>query len=830
LGSTAARAVVGRAVSTAGTRHGYAWLFGESEDKNEAAADAIPVFFLGSPNAAIHNKFAQANFEADLAWALTVDAETLRKPDLLAEVVVVEPGDAEIGFAKPTPHGAARIAFDFETGGRHRTPYFSAVSFAAAWRTAEGRATLAAATEGAGLSGEVAEWSAAVLADETPKTGANVQYDLNVADAVGWRVGGDVRDVRLRRKLYEAHASGALDDMADLVGMGGFKREAEEAMAAIVARTLYAVRHADKRDAKEQVELAKRAERERLGKKPLAIKAPKADEAQKIEACAEWRRLQANHPALAAYIAAHPSGVEAGGWKYALLAVYDPDLCTRYNASDVLATLALDEYLDEIVRADERLRRVCATIVDKLPRVVAQIERWGMRVDYDALEVFDSYLVAQLEPILAKLANYPSVKNWNSAEQKAALLYDELGLKPPKLTKGKAPSVDADSLKALRGQHPVVDLLLEYARYTDLRKTFARGADGSGGMLPAIRNDGRIHPSILMDGTETGRPSCHEPNLFNIPAKKYPIEGKLARGMFAAPPGCVMLSFDFSQIELRIAAHLSRDEKMIEIFTAGHDYHLRTAQLIAPHVWRIPADEATDEHRSHAKNFVFGLLYGMGDRAMAARMFGTQSPSEEQIAAAAQIRAAIMGEFTGLAQWISAVQKFARDNGYVHTYIDGLKARRRLVHDSGDKDSMRRAFGDRAAVNTPVQGTAADYLNRSMIVAVEAIAQLGWEDRLKMVLPLYDQLLFESHESVVDAACETMPELMTAWPCRVPIVADAEIGPSWGHLRKLRRTRDGLWECFAKSEKDANGKKSDVFSPPNYSALAAYKAALEISG
>jgi uracil-DNA glycosylase family 4 len=840
VGAHAARAVTGRAVPPTKTRRGYAYLFwtrlrdalrelaeaavvsgdqfeaeqlfvraGEVErDRKCAPADwhvaleaAAPVFFLLHPAAALRNRFVRQAFEEDLEWALTCPDPP--KPPVTATFAVVESAEDDALAARQLRRGLT--AFDVEAGGVTYTPSYRVVSLAAAPVSAEGKPRVAPKAYVWPTGAPDAELAAWLADPKYQKTGANVQYDINAERQRGRAVRGVTSDVRLRRKLLEPHASGALDDMADLVGMGGYKKPSEVVADRVALRILNGL--------KEERLRAKHVEEVARGKYKKPPKRP-PEKQPELEA---WQAFREADPEMAAVVAADPSWGARWGWVYAAMARLEPETLWRYNAKDAVVTAVLDPLVAQRLAEVPALDRVRSMVVDHLPEVVAQVEAWGVQANEAAVRAFDAYLVSRVAPIEQRLASYDSVENWKSVPQKARLLYDELGLKSTKKTRGGAKSVDASSLKALKGQHPIIDDLLEHSRYTDLRKTFACGSDGVSGMLQYIRPDGRMHPSILMDGAATGRPSARDPNLFNIPAKKFPVEGRMARdAVCVAPAGSLIVSVDFSQIELRVAAHLSGDERMIALFRSGVDFHMRTAQTIAPKVWGIKPEEVHDSpHRAHAKNFIFGLLYGMGDRALATRMFDTQAPTDDQIAQAKKIRHAILGEYVQLAAWIEKSLRVARETGFCWTEIDGEPARRRDIWDIGDADEGRRGHAEREAINSPIQGGAADFLNRSLIAVVRWILSAQLSHAVKVLLPIYDQLLMEVRRDLVDEVCEVVPAVMTSWPCSVPIVADVEVGRAWGSLRKMK-VGPGGWRCHARGE---------LYSAEHPSALVAFDEA-----
>lgn len=510
---------------------------------------------------------------------------------------------------------------------------------------------------------------------------------------------------------------------------------------------------------------------------------------------------------------------------YALVAHDAPDLLARYNARDAVGTVRVADYMDaRFAEEPSALKRMRDLLVDRAQAAISRVQHWGIAASRSAVFAFDAFLLAQLVPVKTRLAAYP-VENWNSTQQVAKLLFEDLKLDPQKRTAGGALSTDDTVLEALKDAHPVVADLLAYRQITKMRGTYAAGEDGQSGLLSFIRDDGRVHGTIFLDGAQTGRTSVVDPALQTLPSKKFPVEGKLCRDIFVAEPGKLLISCDYSQIELRWAAMLSRDPVMQAIFAEGVDFHLRTAQLIAPIVWGIKAEDVTDEHRAHAKNFNFGLLYGMGDKALACRMFNVQEPTRRQVAEAAKIRAAIMGQFVGLARWIAETLREGRRTGEMWTEFEGQRGRRRTLWDLADEDDQRRSRAENGLINGPCQGGASDDLIESLARMVEWILEDGVEAFVKVVLPIHDQLLLEASRSYVDEAVAVTVATMEDRPGAVQRKVDAEIGPAWGSLRKLKRGPDG-WRCFAYEEK-VDGTKRSVWSPASAGPLAAYDAAVD---
>lgn len=254
----------------------------------------------------------------------------------------------------------------------------------------------------------------------------------------------------------------------------------------------------------------------------------------------------------------------------------------------------------------------------------------------------------------------------------------------------------------------------------------------------------------------------------------------MARDMFRAPEGRVFVEADFAQIELRIAAMLSGDDEMAAVFKRGEDLHLATAKLIAPKVWGIHPDEVTDAHRSLAKGFVFGLLYGMTDETLAARGGITLREAEA-------IRSAVLGKFRKLAAWIEERRREAMRTGEVWTSWLGQPARRSPLYriaDEGYEAGSSRSRAEHGSFNRPIQGTASDYCLASLTEVVEWIRGDGID--AKLVAAVHDSLLVECRQDEANEIANKLIEIMTSWPCPgVSLVVDAKVGPSWGSLARV---------------------------------------------
>lgn len=445
-----------------------------------------------------------------------------------------------------------------------------------------------------------------------------------------------------------------------------------------------------------------------------------------------------------------------------------------YNARDSHTTDVLAHELRTRLNAEPDIKRTWETLVRPASEAIAQVEAWGVCVSRDALDTFDMFLESRERDLRAQLDLHAPNVNWNSRDQVADYLYGKLGLTPPHMTDSGKPSTDEDALVALKDKHPVPAALSDLRSMTKLRGNYAVG------LRRHIRGDGRVHTSFNIDGAGSGRTSSSDPNLQNIPSEKVDkVLGKMARDVFVAPKGSLLVSLDYSQLELRVAAALSGDKAMMQIFLDGVDFHKRAAQLAAPFMGKRPED-VTEKERRDAKTIVFGKMYGRGTRALAHQLGCS-------VADAARYEEAIMGAFSTYAKWCEDRVKEARTTGCVWTYDPrdlARRARRRPLVHIADPDEARRSNAENASFNTPVQGTASDYCVASLI---EVVRWLVEEDApAKVVLTVHDQIVGEVREDFVNEYVDVVQKIMTSFPSPVPLETSVDVGERWGSLVDLK--------------------------------------------
>lgn len=451
------------------------------------------------------------------------------------------------------------------------------------------------------------------------------------------------------------------------------------------------------------------------------------------------------------------------------------DVLHRYCARDAVATARLAVMLEPSLGAQPALRRVWDQVLGPATWAVGHVERWGIAVDKDAVLALSAHLRSEIAALDQRFASHGADFNPGSNQQIAAVLYGRGGYKLPitRRTKGGAPSTDADALAEITAgsDAAAAGFAADILSRRSMVKLLGTYADG---LLSWIRRSGRVHPSYRLDGAASGRISCSAPNLQNIPRPSDP-RSKLVRDCYVAEPGNVLVQGDLSQIELRIAAALSDDPDMIAVYERGEDLHMFSARQISRLAWGIEPDEVTKEHRAQAKALVsFGLLYGKSDETLAADTGST-------VDAAARVRAAVLGRFAKLGRWINDQKRHVHQHGGVYTWWDGKPARWRPLYDVASRDSGRKGHAERAAVNTPIQGTASDFCLAALADVVRWL--LGEAFPAKLVLTVHDSIMLEVAETHADEAAERLRAIMEARPAGpVPVVADIEIGYRWGSL------------------------------------------------
>jgi len=437
-----------------------------------------------------------------------------------------------------------------------------------------------------------------------------------------------------------------------------------------------------------------------------------------------------------------------------------------YAAADAVMVLRLRPLLEADLR-ERNAWRLLQEIEMPLVPVLARMEMNGIAVDVDFLHRMSAELAEQLHALEGRIfALVGSKFNINSTAQLSKALFETLGLKPPegtRRTKAGHYSTSASVLEAMSGQHPVVDLVLEHRELSKIKSTYVDA-------LPQQVNPetGRVHTSFNQTGTVTGRLASSDPNLQNIPVRSE--VGKRVRRAFIAPKGKLLLSVDYSQVELRIVAHMAHDKAMIEAFKQGQDIHAVTASKI----YKVPLEKVTPQMRRHAKAINFGLLYGMSP-------FGLTRTTDLTLAEAENFVEEYFRNFPGVKKFLEETKRKAAEQGYVET----LLGRRRYfpeLQKPANRNARLRA--EREAVNAPVQGTAADIMKLAMIAVDRRLAEEHLD--AKLLLQVHDELMLEVPEEKLEETARLVQDTMeNVYPLVVPLKTDAKAGPNWGGLKPL---------------------------------------------
>jgi DNA polymerase I len=406
----------------------------------------------------------------------------------------------------------------------------------------------------------------------------------------------------------------------------------------------------------------------------------------------------------------------------------------------------------------EKLAEVYEKIDLPVAAVLAEIERTGIRVDPKALDAMSQAMekeVRRLEKEAWELAG--AEFNVNSPTQLAEILFDKLNLQAPvRRGRGRVRSTAADILEDLAAQHPLPAKIIEYREIAKLKSTYVDA-------LPKLirRDTGRLHTSFSQTGTATGRLSSSDPNLQNIPIRTE--LGRQIRAAFVAEPGKILLAADYSQIELRVMAHFSQDAVLLEAFRNGQDIHERTAQ----EVFGVGPMAQTPEHRRASKAINYGIIYGLSPFGLA-QQIGV--PQKE----AAQFINAYFARYSGVKQYLDNVLAETRQTGVAKT----LFGRIRPIPDITSPQVQIRNFAERTALNSPLQGTAADLIKMAMIAIDRRLAAGNFQ--AKMILQVHDELLFEAPNNEKEALQALVREEMeNVYPLSVPLVVEVCVGPNW---------------------------------------------------
>jgi len=446
------------------------------------------------------------------------------------------------------------------------------------------------------------------------------------------------------------------------------------------------------------------------------------------------------------------------GAKQVSMDYVDISMASKYACADADITGRLARSLEAELR-EQGLWALFADLEMPLLPVLLRMERNGVALDVEALGAMSQSLGERMTALEAEIYNLVGHKfNINSTQQLGAVLFEELRLPGGRRTKSGY-STDASALEGLRGMHPVIEPLLEYRQLSKLKSTYLDA-------LPALINPktGRVHTSFNQTGTATGRLSSSDPNLQNIPIRGE--LGKQVRKAFIASDGRLLLSADYSQIDLRVMAHLSQDPQLLAAFHRDEDIHTATAA----EVFGVPASEVTPDMRRVAKTVNFGVIYGISD-------YGLEQATELSREEASRFINAYFEKHKGVREYVESTKRQARERGYVETIL----GRRRYIPDINSSNAQVRAAAERMAINMPVQGTSADIIKLAMIKLQREMDRKGL--RAMMILQVHDELLFEvpkeELEEMKSLAIDIMPHALVL---SVPLKVETKVGRNWGEM------------------------------------------------
>ena len=428
-------------------------------------------------------------------------------------------------------------------------------------------------------------------------------------------------------------------------------------------------------------------------------------------------------------------------------------VCNRL--AEAAAISALYDALPEKL-AQNGMEKLYYEIELPLCRVLAEMECIGVKADQMALISFGNMLQSRIEAAQQTIFSFAGREfNINSTKQLGEVLFDELCLPAGKKTKSGY-STNADVLEKLKGKHPIIEAILDYRAMTKLKSTYADG------LVKQIANDGRIHTTFQNMVTATGRLSSTDPNLQNIPIRTE-LGREMRKFFIPSRADMVLIDADYSQIELRLLADIAGDSAMREAFVSGFDIHTDTASR----VFGVAPDAVTVEMRKKAKAINFGLMYGMSDFSLAEDLHISRSEAKTYIAG-------YMDSYPDIEKYLSDIVRSAYEQGYVTTKA----GRRRRIPELAESNKMRKKFGERVAMNSPIQGTAADIIKLAMIRVHKRLAEAGIPAR--MILQVHDELILESERDCAAQAMDILRDCMEhAATLSVPLAVDAHIGKNW---------------------------------------------------
>lgn len=451
---------------------------------------------------------------------------------------------------------------------------------------------------------------------------------------------------------------------------------------------------------------------------------------------------------LAAYV------LNSGRSKYGL----EEMLASYVGAENTPSATAVYELYEKLrsETAEQKCEELLYKIEIPLAQVLADMELVGFHIDTNGIEGYGEELAETANALKERIYSMAGEEfNINSPKQLGEVLFEKMGLPKPKKTK-TGYSTDAETLQKLSSKHEIIEDILDYRQVTKLKSTYADG------LCASADENGRIHTVFNQTGTATGRLSSAEPNLQNIPVRTE--MGRRFRKYFIPKSSdYVIIDADYSQIELRLLAHISGDENMTDAFLSGEDIHTRTAAT----VFGLDPSEVTPELRKRAKAVNFGIVYGIGEHSLSEDLGISRAEAKSYIES-------YLAGFPKVSVYLDGIKQKARENGYVVTEF----GRRRYIPELSASNKNVQHFGERVAMNSPIQGTAADIIKIAMIRVADELCSGGYDARL--ILQVHDELIIESHRSCAQRVKEILVECMeSAVNFSVPLSVEANIGENW---------------------------------------------------
>ena len=711
FGKWALYGFTGRLTDVFTARRGFSW-----------TQDRTPLFILPDPADLADDYFGKQKFQEDIRWALTTDPAVLEEEFPFDATVQLVRTEAHVAEALAELRAARWVAYDHETYGELYNKDFELLL------------CTVADVDGDDVWG----WDRTSLRDPVlrqglidvltdPEIGKVAHFGTFDAHAtwcsLGVEVAGIHGDTRLWAKILDVEADGHLKVLQDRVGFGGGKSELD-------------------------VALNKALQKARRPKKPT----------QALDLFADDLRARA-----AREVRDGRGRLKPKAYGFALV---QPSLLARYGATDTRSTANLGKQLEVQIMKRPEPRLVWEELIKPLSWALEQIERRGLLIDQEMLADATVVAEARCKRREERIRSLYGI-NPNANQEVANLLFKRAEL--PIVRMGDdGPSVDADVLEKLRGQHPLIDDLLPYREDIRVLGTYLHG------WARMLRDDGRIHSTYLPDGAVTGRLASTQPNLQNV-IKARTYWGRILRSLIIVPEDYRLVAVDESQAEIRVAAERCQDPEMLTAIRGGLDYHWHVTRMVAPIVWKIPPEEATSDHRERIKATVFAMLYGGGPYGLAQRLNITVEEAET-------IVEAILSMLPGYAKWGRQQEKDCYRDGGVWTYWLGQRARWRPIPTIRSKDEKKQRSAQRLAKNTPIQAEASDLCGAGLVRIVKRCREEGLRAYPNNIV--HDEILSEVHEDDVPRYVQIAREAMTDFPLSVPLKTDAEVGVNWAMLEK----------------------------------------------